>query len=449
MKKVLTVLLAVIMMATMSLTSFAMQIQVKTSTGKTVTLEVDPNASIADVKNTIREQENIAVDDYDLRFNGTILEDDKTFSYYGIEANSTLQMTLPTSEQLTGTSATGKDEGRYTVDIIGVYTAGSTTAATKISVDISWEKMEFTYTAGGKKYNTGTHQTETSATGKWSENKPAITVTNHSNSKISASFSFTPSTETGVTGTFYSKGEDDTYTALTSDEQKLALASGENQTDATDFTPPSGKIYFGVSGAAIEADKTLGTITVKIANEWKTVTSVEDLQYALYTGGNIQLGSNMTGSDAKFRGSSAVIDLNGKTLTLSGELEVNSHDATLTVIDSVGGGKITNTEETESILVAVNDGTFVLESGSIISNSTAEDAIRAGGTMDDTKMAYLIIKGGSVSGGISTIYVGSGATATVIGGTFSDDPTSFVDTENYTVTTNNDGTYTVTKKSAS
>ena len=141
------------------------------------------------------------------------------------------------------------------ITVNGTYVSG-TQKEPKISVDVVWEAMEFTYYGPSDgTWNPATHTYEGATDGGWSTNTPAITVTNHSNVAVTAALDFTAeSTGSGIIGTF-------TEASGTVNDNILELATAEG-TEVSEA--PSATAGFGISGAAIDANQKLGTITVTI-----------------------------------------------------------------------------------------------------------------------------------------------------------------------------------------
>ena len=145
--------------------------------------------------------------------------------------------------------------GDTTINVKGTYTVDGSVADV-VSVGISWGTMEFTYTGAGTKWDPAQHKTVAATEAAWSASGNDISVTNHSNVGITASFSFS-SAVNGVNGKFYDAATNGIEKAVMS----LVRAEENSALDSVKDT-----VYFVINEGAIEqSHDTLGTITVSIA----------------------------------------------------------------------------------------------------------------------------------------------------------------------------------------
>ena len=430
-RRLFAVFLSLFLVVSMSIQASAMQIFVKAA-DKTITIEVEPTDSIEATKEKIFEQEGILPENQLLFFNGEQLDEGKNLSDYNIQKESTLRLEV----QQTDTDV-------REITVTGVYQAG-TTADEKISVDIVWDAMDFTYTAPSQgTWNPATHAYEGQAAGGWSDNTPAITVKNHSNVALNATLGFTADVA-GVIGTF-------TEASGTANDNILELATA---VDTEVSNAPTATANFGISGAAIDADKTLGTITVTIKN---AIDTYEELQAAVNAGGTVKLGGDITlESSLNIEAATPVVlDLNGHTITGSGRsVCVWLLSGSCTIM----GGSITATGD-NAVYNYSKSGTLMIEGCTIRTDrsalySGADDAVT---TVKNSTLisdiAAIFCESGTISlegtvnlsGKKYTINTMNG-NVTVVAGIYNFDPTSYVDTGAYTVTDNGDGTWTVTAK---
>lgn len=71
-----------------------LKLYVKTLSGKTISIETDPEESIENLKKKILEKEGVPIDQQRIIFSGKQLDNLKTLSDYDIEEDSTLYLVL-------------------------------------------------------------------------------------------------------------------------------------------------------------------------------------------------------------------------------------------------------------------------------------------------------------------------------------------------------------------
>ena len=150
-------------------------------------------------------------------------------------------------------SATVSSPGDTTIDVQGKY-AASAPPATVYHVDVSWGSMEFTYNAAPLgSWDPSTHSYVEGSEASWTyaANANVITVKNHSNAGITASFNFEAEEGFGVEGVFSDVAFD------------LETAEGK-----TPENPPTGTTELTISGgldSGVTNFTKIGTVTVTIS----------------------------------------------------------------------------------------------------------------------------------------------------------------------------------------
>ncbi len=353
-----------------------------------------------------------------------------------------LAVAMLASVSVTAFAATNDGTQDTEITVNGSFVSG-TAADEKISVDIAWDAMDFTYSAPSEgAWDPATHTYVGATEGGWSDNTPAITVTNHSNVAVNATLGFTADV-TGVIGTF-------TEASGTENDSVLELATAEGTEVAN---APTATANFGISGAAIDADQKLGTITVTIAKAVENatvVTTFDALRAAVNNGGTVKLGGDIMLEDLLYIDTDTplILDLNGHTITGSSKGIIHSSGTC-----TIRGGSII---VTDASAVDNNNGNLTIDRCTLSStddcplyNGYGETTVKDSKLFRNEDWYVVFCNTGTISlegtvnlSGTTNIY----GNVVTLAGTYNFDPTSYVDAGAYTVTDNGDGTWTVAEK---
>lgn len=179
-----------------------------------------------------------------------------------------LAIVMITCLSTTAFATTAEAPGDYTTEVTGSYVPGNESNGIVYCVDIDWGNLNFTYHAEkGTVWNPETLKYSDVVDAYW-EGAGTITVTNRSNTKISAVPKYTPVDGYGNAGMDFGT-------------EKLKVASAESG------TAQSGTITVTPNGflPAMDNSDTIGTITLTIAQD--TDVTVEEAEALRATAGSL------------------------------------------------------------------------------------------------------------------------------------------------------------------
>lgn len=170
--------------------------------------------------------------------------------------------------------------GEYSAEVKGAYVAGTTSPDTLFSVEIEWNNMEFTYHAAKVgEWDSVEHKYKPATAAKW-EGEGEIVVINHSNAKITATPTYRAASGYGDATMIFNPAV-------------LSVASAEGDAKCGYIkVKPDGSL------PEMKEKKTIGTITVTIAEDAKMTAAELEAAVGTLTDQAIALYSEISNNDA-------------------------------------------------------------------------------------------------------------------------------------------------------
>lgn len=406
MKKIISLALAVMMIATMSTTAFAATIENGTGTVE-VTYGVSENYTVTIPANTTLTADGVNMD---------------------ISASNVV---IPYGNQLTVSisSSNYADSKWYLVD--------DTNASNKLEYSIK----------NGENVVASDDTVLTIAAGTTEEQKATLTATLVGTATYSGTYKDTLTFSVSVASS--SGGTTETWTTVTDENGlKTALQAGgkvklgadiELENKLSIYTQPDSDltIVLDLNGHTITSPKVSDELLffINYRNDCNLKVTIKD------TSAN-QAGKIAATGIAVACGSGTEITVEGGTI--SGSVALNLVSSAKAVINA--GTLCSNSNDTDDAALRLGSAmSSAVINGGTIENTAGGRAINTGATVEGYS-SILKITGGEITGDF-TVNVESPASITITGGTYSFDPTAYV-ADGYTVTNNIDGTWTVSTKTS-
>lgn len=186
---------------------------------------------------------------------------------------------------------TSTEEGKNSqeIDVTAKYSAVK--EGVVYSVDLVWDDMTFTYKEEGERiWNPADHTYGDTVTGGWDKTTALVKATNHSNTGVNVTFTYTPTeTATGISGSIIDDGgTDSTMTRLSNTERIAQLDAGEENYYGGAAYRIAGLAISGTPNQNVTAEGIqIGTITVTIAGAEGT-TDAGNNGTGTVTGGSVE-----------------------------------------------------------------------------------------------------------------------------------------------------------------